>query len=206
MLRVRGGLQAQRRRRRLSCKQGPSDEASPVPGARSQRSPPAGYLQSEHTVPAERRIPARIQRHRDFKEGKAAEHKTPWGWSGKGNDWQRPQSSRRRAGEARWPAAPRNPQCARLSPGAAGFPQKGAFSGNIQKFNLSQQRKACWIVQWHKGTVFPQEREVLRLEHGSFTPAQKPPERNHGVIEAGSQSETCLKGRKQGKKRFCLCV
>lgn len=47
----------------------------------SQRSrpAPAGCLQSEHTAPAERRIPARIQQHRDFKEGKATKHKTPGG-------------------------------------------------------------------------------------------------------------------------------
>lgn len=68
----------------------------------------------------------------------------------------------RRAGEARWPAAPGSPQCTHLlAPRAVGLPQKEAFSGNIQKFNFSQQGKVLCIVRWHKGTVFPREREGL---------------------------------------------
>lgn len=64
---VRRGLQAQRRRRKPRCKQGASHEDTPDP-ERWGDTPgaplplpfqiPAGYLQSEHAVPAESRIPA----------------------------------------------------------------------------------------------------------------------------------------------------
>lgn len=79
-------------------------------------------------------------------------------------------AAEQRDGERGKRGGPRDPTMRPfVVPGAAGFPQKGAFSGNIQKFNLSQQRKVCWIVQRHKGTVFPQEREVLRLERGFYS-------------------------------------